>query len=360
MGQFTVEQRVHMVKTFLETKDYDEVIRSFVQRYPNRAPPSKTSIYRNVKKYERNGTSLNLNKGNSGRRRTGRSAVNIQLVRAAFTANPNLSTRRNGLNLPQTTVNRIIRLDLRLYPYKIHVRHELKPQDFGRRVAFCNWFLGQCHNNRFLHNFVIGDEASFSMNGKVSTHTVRQYAPKGQQPSFNYDVNLSREKLNVWAGLCGNGAILGPFFFQRNITGRTYLDMINQDIIPALLPVYGLINENQIANIWWAQDGAPAHRKREVIQRLDALFQNNLIALGHQIEWPPRSPDLTPMDFFVWGYVKNKVYVTPPRNLQDLRQRISDEFVLMRQQGFVANAFRGMERRATLCVQKNGRHVEGF
>ncbi|GBO39858.1 hypothetical protein AVEN_245212-1 [Araneus ventricosus] len=41
-------------------------------------------------------------------------------------------------------------------------------------------------------------------------------------------------------------------------------------------------------------------------------------------EWPPRSPDLTPMDFFLWGYLKQQVYATPPPTLQDLQRRITD------------------------------------
>ncbi|KAJ4433016.1 hypothetical protein ANN_15273 [Periplaneta americana] len=40
------------------------------------------------------------------------------------------------------------------------------------------------------------------------------------------------------------------------------------------------------------------------------------------IAWPPRSPDLTPLDFFLWGYIKDKVYATPIRDLRDLRERI--------------------------------------
>jgi hypothetical protein len=38
---------------------------------------------------------------------------------------------------------------------------------------------------------------------------------------------------------------------------------------------------------------------------------------------PPRSSDLTPCDFFLWGYVKEKVYAHPiPRDLPEFRQRI--------------------------------------
>jgi len=137
-------------------------------------------------------------------------------------------------------VSKILRSELKWHPYKIHIRHELKHGDFARRLRFCNWFLEHCRNNRFLHNLVIGDEASFCLSGQVSTHNVRYYAPKdGEHPSFNFDKNSSRQKLSVWAGVCGNGTLLGPFFFERNVTGQANLEILNI-IIPALLRAYGL------------------------------------------------------------------------------------------------------------------------
>jgi hypothetical protein len=45
--------------------------------------------------------------------------------------------------------------------------------------------------------------------------------------------------------------------------------------------------------------------------------------------WPPRSPDLTPLDFFAWGFVKDVVYRRKVRDLADLRQRITETLELM-------------------------------
>ena len=70
---------------------------------------------------------------------------------------------------------------------------------------------------------MIGDEVSFHLTGQVNTHNVRHYAPKdGEHPSFNFDKNRSRDKLSVWAGVCGNGALLGPFFFQMSRDERIW------------------------------------------------------------------------------------------------------------------------------------------
>ena len=40
------------------------------------------------------------------------------------------------------------------------------------------------------------------------------------------------------------------------------------------------------------------------------------------VHWPARSCDLTPLDFFLWGYLKDKVYVNKPRTIQELKDEI--------------------------------------
>ena len=43
------------------------------------------------------------------------------------------------------------------------------------------------------------------------------------------------------------------------------------------------------------------------------------------LDWPPRSPDLTPPDFFLWGYLKSRVYVNKPRTVEELKDNIREE-----------------------------------
>ena len=56
--------------------------------------------------------------------------------------------------------------------------------------------------------------------------------------------------------------------------------------------------------------------------RLKDVFGDFIIGVGHDVEWPPRSSDLTTCDFFLRGHLKNKVYETRPTDLQELRDRI--------------------------------------
>ena len=135
--------------------------------------------------------------------------------------------------------------------------------------------------------------------------------------------------------------------------------MINDEIIAELsLEEYG----DQFGRIWWFQDGAPAHRPLIVNERLHELFDDHIVVINHDIEWPARSPDLTTCDFFfLWRYLKSKVYATPPENMSQLRDRITEEVNQLKDDdpGLIRTVVKTMRSRAQLCLRRNGGHVEG-
>ena len=363
--QFTPGQRAFLVTEAARTQHVTQVVRAFRHRFPHARTPSRSTVYRNLRKYQETGTSVNCNAGRSGRPRTARTAENIAAVQETLQqpqpqGDQRVSSRRNGLGLSQSAFNRITRQDLRLYPYQMIRRHELFPADHARRLAFCNWFLER--PPRFLESLVIGDEACFCMNSSLSTHNILQYAPRGEKPvDFSYEKKDCRQKLTVWIGMIGDGTLLGPFFFQQNINGERYLQMINDQIVPVLdeRERFRRQQNGRFRHLWWAQDGAPPHRSRVVMARLQELFGDRIVALNQPVEWPPRSPDLTPLDFFVWGYLKTKVFQSPPANLIELQERITRETNDLREdRQLLRRVFRGMLHRAEKCLERLGGHVE--
>ncbi|KAJ4433406.1 hypothetical protein ANN_15665 [Periplaneta americana] len=48
------------------------------------------------------------------------------------------------------------------------------------------------------------------------------------------------------------------------------------------------------------------------------VFPGRRIGRTGPIRWPPRSPDLTPLDFFFWGFIKDRVYATKPHTIPEL------------------------------------------
>ena len=126
-----------------------------------------------------------------------------------------------------------------MHPYRMHIRHKLLPGDFDRRMCFVRWLINCCQRNEeFLRSLVVGDEAAFALNGQVNSWNVQHYSRAREPPEFNFEVNISQQKVTVWLALTGHGEVIGPFFFERNVNGENYLRMTNNEIIPQLRQHY--------------------------------------------------------------------------------------------------------------------------
>ncbi|GFV72559.1 uncharacterized protein TNCV_4084591 [Trichonephila clavipes] len=74
--------------------------------------------------------------------------------------------------------------------------------------------------------------------------------------------------------------------------------------------------------LWFQQDGATCHTARATIDLLKDTFGDRLISRFGPVNWSPRSCDLTPLDYFLWGYVKSLVYADKPQTLDHLEDNI--------------------------------------
>ncbi|GFT38450.1 uncharacterized protein TNCV_2052491 [Trichonephila clavipes] len=81
-------------------------------------------------------------------------------------------------------------------------------------------------------------------------------------------------------------------------------------------------SEAAVAELWFQQDGATCHTARATIDLLKDTFGDRLISRFGPLNWPPRSCDLTPLDYFLWGYVKSLVYADKPQTLDHLEDNI--------------------------------------
>jgi hypothetical protein len=155
-------------------------------------------------------------------------------------------------------------------------------------------------------------------------------------------------KLNVWLGLHKHG-VIGPFFFMEStVTGHSYLDMLENFAVPQIPP--GFI---------FQQDSAPPHFHKDVTTFLDETFPGRWVGRGGPTAWPPRSPDLTPLDFFAWGFIKDVVYRRKVRDLADLRQRII-EVVKLITPHMLINTWQEPEYRLDICRATTGAHIEVY
>ncbi|KYQ49167.1 hypothetical protein ALC60_11781, partial [Trachymyrmex zeteki] len=101
--------------------------------------------------------------------------------------------------------------------------------------------------------------------------------------------------------------------------------------------------------------GAPAHFLVNVRYHLTSRFQERWIGRGGPVVWPPRSPNLNPLDYYLWGHLKSMVYVTSVDTIDELTQRIENCCQQIRNKSKIFERVRSlMRRRAKLCVEMEG------
>ena len=114
---------------------------------------------------------------------------------------------------------------------------------------------------------------------------------------------------------------------------------------------------HKVWSLIFQQDGAPAHFSTDVRQYLDNHFPNRWIVRGGPIRWAPRSPDLTPLGFFLWGHVKSNIYKTRVKNLTELKRRINNEIKSISKET-LSDVFSNIVKRMNLCISVDGHHFE--
>ncbi|GFX50895.1 putative transposable element [Trichonephila clavipes] len=162
------------------------------------------------------------------------------------------------------------------------------------------------------------DEAHFWLNGYVNKQNCRIWSEA--IPQVYVETLLHPEKRIIWCALWAGG-IIGPYFFKNDeghnvtVNGDLYRALINNFFIPEL-------NNHVVQELWFQQDCATCHTARATIDLLKDTFGDRLFSRFGPGNWPPRSCDLTPLDSFLWGYVKSLVYADKPQTLDHLEDNI--------------------------------------
>ena len=354
MERWSVQHRIAAVELFIKTESVTATQRGFRQQFQRRDAPSRNTLLLWVSKWRLEGSVKDSKP--QGRPRSARTPDNVERVRDAILRSPRRSARRHALalRLKDSSVRRILHKDLHYHPYKIQVAQELSGRDKVSRLQFCNEFMDLVNNNRDIVNtLLMSDEAHFHMSGYVNKQNCRYWAPNN--PHELHQRPLHSAKVTVWCAISSHG-VIGPYFFE-NSDGSTVT--VNAERYKIMLETF-LQNElrsRQLDFLWFQQDGATAHTARTSMTVLRTMFPGRLISRFGDITWPARSPDLAVPDYFLWGYVKSKVYETRPANIDDLKQRIREctqgipKEMLQR----VMTAF---PSRLQECIERHGGHLQ--
>lgn len=282
-----------------------------------------------------------------------RTTDNIDYIREIIDENPNISIRDivKLTSISYSTVHRILTQDLNLYPYKAHVVQELKPGDPEARSSFARAMMEyRLSDPTFHEDLVFFDEALFRLQGVPNRQNYRTWAES--DPAVTFEKPLHPPYLHVLMGI-GCYGLVGPFFFEGTVNGQRYYEMLRDQAIPALT------DWPNRENLVFVHDGAPPHIVRDVKALLNFEFPVGWIGRGSEmLVWPPRSPDLTPMDFFVWGYLKQRIYRGQAYpNFAALKARIIEEAESVPVHMFVGAMF-DFWKRLLICERNGGLSVE--
>ena len=227
----------------------------------------------------------------------------------------------------------------------------LLPTDYAKRITFCETFLRKCAANRHFWQCVIWtDESTFTRAGVLNQRNSHVWSHENphatRESSFQHDF-----RVNVWAGIWKD-RIIGPFFIPT-LTSAEYVRLLSEEIEEYLMD----IPLGELRNLWFQSDGCPAHYSIAARRLVSTMFNNKTIGRGAGIEWPPRSPDLTPMDYFLWGDLKRRVYDIPVNSIDELKERILNSCYQI-QPETIRLATQSVCRRLEVCVRENGGHIE--
>lgn len=357
MTRRTLFERVNLVKMFYACdKTAEETARLYNSQHESGTPVDGKTLRSIIKRFEETGSVEDRKR--SGRLPTKTDDVAAYNIITAVKRSPKKSVRRIAQEC--STSKSSVHWLLKSRKFKSYVDSHLqilRCDDMDKRYEFASWFLTHCE----IHDTFFTDEAIFHLNGRFrktrywAVENPRRYIPCREQYS---------PKVMVWAGILGT-KIIGPYFFENNVTGKlidffiiafkgvSYCKMLTDFVEPFLqsLPI------TERSKVWYQQDGAPPHYSKLARDCITEIFGSQWISRGGPVNWPPRSPDLTSLDFFLWPHLKRTVYNNRPRTLTQLKENITNAISAIPEE-MLLNVEAAAWRRLLLCKQNNGQHFE--
>ena len=114
------------------------------------------------------------------------------------------------------------------------------------------------------------------------------------------------------------------------------------------------LDDEELSIGYFQQDGATSHTSHASMAEIQSFFGDRVISKGL---WPPRSPDLTPPDYLLWGYLKRRFYQNKPRTIDVLKANITEEIQAVTAE-LLARTFQNTARRVQSSLDANVGHFQ--
>lgn len=324
--------------------------RTFNERYPHLALMTEKKFNRIVTNFKNHGQ---IKKPRLMPKSVTKDEVTEVNVLGYFVANPSTSIRsaERDIGCSRNSVQRILKNN-KMHDFKLIPVQALNVQDPGNRIEFCEMMVVKMQEDQdFLKKIIWSDESKFSHDGIVNRHNVHVWATAN--PYKTRERNFQNKfSFNVMALLMDDRCFY--YIYDENLTGLMYLNILRNQVQEFLdnLPL------PQLMTCWFQLDGAPAHCGDDVSQELRNMFEDRWFRRLGPWPWPARSPDLTPLDFYLWGKIKGEVYETPVQTKEELRVRVINSFNNLDPQEIRKATIEGVRSRIYKCLEVNGSNFE--
>lgn len=274
----------------------------------------------------------------------------VEVVREAIGPQCITSTRRlsDELDIPRTSLRRIMKEDLQLKAWKPTKVQFLTPADHEKRVHCCQLILQKYNNTRLKNKLFFSDECAIYTSARPSNVVMWSK----ENPHFWQQVEQHPPKVMIWAAMSAQ-LLIGPFFIHGRVDAARYIQLLREEVIPELE------RKGALYSCHFHQDGAPPHTALATREFLDSHFPGRWVGKFAPIEWPARSPDLTSCDNALWGIVKRCVRQANPNTVDEIKQSVRAAFNDINAE--LLNKINDRTfRRLQLCIDINGLQVDPF
>lgn len=350
------------------TSKEEEVRISIVRALQNGANPkeiiatfgfSKPTVYRISKKFsdyvKEGGDPDSFRKKRPSKNDMGRLSDpdKVELVIDLVHEDPGRSMREIAriTGLSNRTVRRVIHEDLYYRSYVLKRAQTLSQNTISSRLSRSQNLLLIMKKKHPVIFF--SDEKVFTIEQNVNRRNHRWLCSDTSEVPI-VEHSHHPQSVMVLGVISSQGHVMPPHFIERGIrlNGESYRDILRDIVIPWCRQV------SQGAGFIFQQDGAPPHTS-ELAQN---WLRDNLSGSEKwwpKSMWPPCSPDLSPLDYFLWSYLEARVNRTAHANVNDLKVKIEAEMAGLKE-AVVTKACRKFRVRLQACVAAKGGHFEMY
>lgn len=318
----------------------------------------KRTVYRVAKSFSEAETteegSYSAERKTQVRRRPKKTQKLVNSIRNRLSKDHHVSCRRLAMEfkVSDRTLRRVIHHDLLCKSYVPKSRHMLSVANKTARIERCRKLIDSLKHDAAHRIRFFSDEKIFTVDQKFNRQNQRCYAVSPEKscivPKTKFPASV-----HVLGVVSSEGRIMPPHFFKKGetVTKEVYLRVLQTVVKPWM----DLVSDGK--PYVFQQDGAPAHTSGIVQEWLSKQDPSRVGTFWPKDFWPPNSPDLNPLDYYVWGAVEARSNEHRHPNTSSLSLAIRRAFRMLPKHS-LKKACDSFRSRLEAVLANNGGYIE--